>query len=458
MLTLSIRNKSKIKQTPVQKIDELLESIGLIRHIVPKDGNSLFRCISQCVFLTQSFHINVRQHLLQYANLQTKEFNQMSHMSVYNYTKKITDIKIDGELLDMRIAAKVYNISFVFYLVERLFMPLHIKTPNSLKTLNLCLNHEGTYDILFIEEFVMNISICQAIVYEMLYNHVFELSDVQFAVKRMLFDRNFVSLKVTDQASLEKRATCTNMKQLLQLGITPFPFKVAKALAPNLYRNTEYDIWLNNKKEKFYGKCNNFEFKEGSKCMVLIGNQEYHCYIQHIRGKNEPVEVYVKNLAQKLDVQFNQLKLMSVEDNAKEMDSHIQVNQIFSTTIDENKCISQSNEQCETLIQFNNTDFIHKQTPHVIMAEEVFPSYYVNQYQQLPDLSLNSMNNENMMHSWYMATSSHILSNENYFLTPNFLNSSKVIGSLVQPISPLYSNHQPNISCKCVQCINSEVM
>ena len=29
---------------------------------------------------------------------------------------------------------------------------------------------------------------------------------------------------------------------------TPFPYKVAKALAPDIYRNVEYDTWLESKK------------------------------------------------------------------------------------------------------------------------------------------------------------------------------------------------------------------
>ena len=31
--------------------------------------------------------------------------------------------------------------------------------------------------------------------------------------------------------------------QLLSKGITPFPYRVAKALDPNIYRNVDYDIW-----------------------------------------------------------------------------------------------------------------------------------------------------------------------------------------------------------------------
>lgn len=37
--------------------------------------------------------------------------------------------------------------------------------------------------------------------------------------------------------------TNVNVKELLAQGATPFPYKVAKALDPNIYRNIEFDIW-----------------------------------------------------------------------------------------------------------------------------------------------------------------------------------------------------------------------
>lgn len=33
------------------------------------------------------------------------------------------------------------------------------------------------------------------------------------------------------------------VRQLLAIGITPFPYKAAKSLDPNIYRNVEYDVW-----------------------------------------------------------------------------------------------------------------------------------------------------------------------------------------------------------------------
>lgn len=40
------------------------------------------------------------------------------------------------------------------------------------------------------------------------------------------------------------------VRQLLDEGITPFPYKVAKALDPSIYRNTEFELWSENRREQ----------------------------------------------------------------------------------------------------------------------------------------------------------------------------------------------------------------
>lgn len=42
---------------------------------------------------------------------------------------------------------------------------------------------------------------------------------------------------------LEVRDSYVNVKELLNIGVTPFPYKVAKSLDPDIYRNVEYDTW-----------------------------------------------------------------------------------------------------------------------------------------------------------------------------------------------------------------------
>lgn len=440
MLTLSTRNRATKSKIQASSIDFMLDDIGLIRHVVPRDGNSLFRCISQCVFYTQSFHMIVRKHLLQFANFQTSEFSQMTHLSVGEYANKIT--KFDGELLDLHIAAKVYSINVSFYTEVHPFVPQIIKTPNAARTLNICLNCEGTYDLVLIKESVVNKSFCQAIVYEILYNNVFKLSSVNYAVNEMLFVRNLPPFKINDSTYLDLRATCTDMRILIELGITPFPFKVAKALTHKLYRNTEYDIWINKKREKFHGRLTNWQFNQGSKCIVLIDNQEYLCYIQNISKKSAPVEVYVKDLGQRMFVKYDQLKL-------------------FPVVKHDTQKVSGS-----PLVPYNNARFIHGPSVKGILPGQVFPPCYVNQYHHPPNLpmtSINTSNDTNAMHPWYVPTSplpKDSRPNLQEHVSPsNFMDSSLKNSTFdKQLLMPQYwhCDQQRCTSCSCQQCESKE--
>lgn len=63
----------------------------------------------------------------------------------------------------------------------------------------------------------------------------------------MFFSSSFgFSMEISLESSKEYKnheGMNVNVKQLLAQGATPFPYKVAKALDQNIYRNIEFDIW-----------------------------------------------------------------------------------------------------------------------------------------------------------------------------------------------------------------------
>lgn len=54
-----------------------------------------------------------------------------------------------------------------------------------------------------------------------------------------VFNRSLIQLENVCMSCLDVNSA----KGLLDNGITPFPYKVAKALDPNIYRNIEFDVW-----------------------------------------------------------------------------------------------------------------------------------------------------------------------------------------------------------------------
>lgn len=70
----------------------------------------------------------------------------------------------------------------------------------------------------------------------------------------MLYDKqNLITLSDITKSDKKELTHCESQGTLEFLNgslIAPFPFKVAKALDPNIYRNIEYDSWVEMRRGK----------------------------------------------------------------------------------------------------------------------------------------------------------------------------------------------------------------
>ncbi|KMQ87933.1 otu domain-containing protein 4, partial [Lasius niger] len=137
-------------------------------------------------------------------------------------------------------------------------------------------------------------------------------------------------------------------------GAPPIPYKVAKALAPDYYRNIELDIWHELKREvksAGWNRYNSNELQVGGKCLIEISVNDLeqcdrnnnkslrvnssdrgasennskieqqklkqgplwlHGYIQEMHTNREPVLVFIKDLGEKKFVPYDALKPLPV--------------------------------------------------------------------------------------------------------------------------------------------------
>lgn len=109
-----------------------------------------------------------------------------------------------------------------------------------------------------------------------------------------------------------KHQSC--VRQLLNEGITPFSYKVAKALDPCIYRNIEYDTWSEMRREQRLRHWNmGHQLQVGSRCRVrLYANQAQPmtCNIQEILSNIGKCVVFVEQLADKRCVPFSAITSM----------------------------------------------------------------------------------------------------------------------------------------------------
>lgn len=145
------------------------------------------------------------------------------------------------------------------------------------------------------------------------------------------------------QMRLEMRDNCKNVKDLLNYGITPFPYKVAKSLDPNIYRNVEYDTWNEQKKIRHNAMYwNSSELQEGTKCWVNFKTEnetvKRHGYIQKMSANKGPVEVFIQELGEKVTVPYESLELIqNTTDNVYDMFSAMKISSAGKLEVDDNK-------------------------------------------------------------------------------------------------------------------------
>ncbi|XP_059613720.1 protein ovarian tumor locus-like [Phlebotomus argentipes] len=88
--------------------------------------------------------------------------------------------------------------------------------------------------------------------------------------------------------------------QLLNAQITPFPYKVAKSLDPYIYRNVDFDVWTEIRKEMRMRRCDRSFLRVGLRCSVKLRMSQdelYSCYIQEL-SENGPCGVFVEELGE----------------------------------------------------------------------------------------------------------------------------------------------------------------
>ncbi|KAJ9582491.1 hypothetical protein L9F63_003184, partial [Diploptera punctata] len=278
------------------------------------------------VYKTQSFHEDVRRECVEFVKRNKDQFEKFLEESIEEYSTRMMSSKGWGGALEIRAMALLYN--SIFVKVGKL--PNVATDYGFTKTILLCWSSDNFYDSVYTKSFIVAAGFCQSIAYEVLYKNVFKLSDVNYAVNKMLHDKPNRLQK--DRLTNEDVIACgrfgfsmefslelnkeyrddedMNVKELIAQGIPPFPYKVAKALDPNIYRNIEFDVWNNYIKDLRFGWYrSNGELQVGVKCLVKLDpDRNFHAHIQEMSPDKGPAIVYVEELGKKLTVAYDNLE------------------------------------------------------------------------------------------------------------------------------------------------------
>uniref|UniRef100_A0ABM5EWB5 UDP-N-acetylglucosamine transferase subunit ALG13 n=1 Tax=Pogona vitticeps TaxID=103695 RepID=A0ABM5EWB5_9SAUR len=326
-------------------MDEYLASLGLYRKLTAKDATCLFRAISEQVYACQIHHAAVRKACVSFLRKNQRNFESYVEGSFEKYLERLGDPKESAGQLEISAFSLIYNRDFIVY--RHPGKPPSYATDNGFEEkILLCCSSNGHYDSVYTKQFQSNAAICQSLLYEVLYKNVFNVDEEELRTAVEMFrsgakknrsggsvgsedagfdclpekaSRNAPEKRMEDWEGYdsahqpeEKYRQGTEEAKPADNPKMPFPYKVLKALDPDIYRNIEFDVWLDSRKELqkmdylvFAGR----QYYLGDKCQVRLetGSKYYNAHIQDV-GQDNMVTVFIEELAEKHVVPLVNLK------------------------------------------------------------------------------------------------------------------------------------------------------
>ncbi|CAK9798887.1 Putative bifunctional UDP-N-acetylglucosamine transferase and deubiquitinase ALG13 [Anthophora quadrimaculata] len=359
-MEISPRKPSKRAQEP---IDEWLQNEGYFRKHAPRDPTCLFRAVSEQIYMTQHYHIRVRKECVEFMKKMKHLFIENMTIPFDDYIEQMACFTEWGSMNEIQAMSLLYQREFVIFNGHKQIS--RIVTNNGFKDIiYLCHTPQKQYESIYTRDFVATAAYCQSIVYQTLYKDVFQMANIEDTVHKMLHDRTATfrhdkfflkdNIEMRDQIATEIYNKVENGNdeiddvQTVVKSIPPFPYRIAKALDPNIYRNTDFDIWHEIRREvknAGWTRHNSHELQIGGKCLVQMDfNEEdfdkannnniylssfekdtcgtdtkvlqkkskdsvfYYGHIQEMSKNQGPVLVFIEELGEKKIVPYSALK------------------------------------------------------------------------------------------------------------------------------------------------------
>ncbi|XP_041052120.1 putative bifunctional UDP-N-acetylglucosamine transferase and deubiquitinase ALG13 [Carcharodon carcharias] len=282
--------------------------------------------------MTQMYHLDIRKTCVTYMRVNRSKFEAFIDGPFDKHLERLDDPKEWAGVLEMNALSLMYNCDFLIYRYPGK-PPIQATNSGFGKKILLCCSNNGHYDSVFTKQFQGHAATCQAVVYEMLYRDVFGVDEEELRAAVELFrshgkktrrsisqgndEAEYLSEKVVRKSETENsdhesspedktaKPGAEEIKTADGPSKMPFPFKVLKALDSEIYRNVEFDVWLDSRKEQQkvdYMVVSGRQYCLGDKCQVKLeqGEKYYNAHIQEAGQDGNSVTVFIEELAEKL--------------------------------------------------------------------------------------------------------------------------------------------------------------
>ncbi|NWH62705.1 OTUD4 protein, partial [Geococcyx californianus] len=313
-------------------MDGYLRSQGLYRKRVAKDGSCLFRAVAEQVLYSQSRHIDVRMACVDYLRKNREKFEAFIEGPFEEYLKCLENPQEWVGQVEISALSLMYKKDFIIYR-EPNASPSHVTENGFSDKVLLCFSNGSHYDIVYPIEYSEKAALCQSLLYELLYEKVFD-TDVKKIIEELSAagvteesngsseasasdseDDNCrsKSTPVSDENGSKSLSGNKHLKSNGNPSLEVLPKKVLKSLNPSVYRNVEYDVWLQSKwdqQKQDFSIAAGMQYSVGDKCKVRLDHNGkfYNAHIQEVCSENGPVVVFVEQLGAKHAVSLKSLK------------------------------------------------------------------------------------------------------------------------------------------------------
>ncbi|EDW51331.1 GM21279 [Drosophila sechellia] len=170
--------------------DQYLESRGLYRKHTARDASSLFRVIAEQMYDTQMLHYEIRLECVRFMTLKRRIFEKEIPGDFDSYMQDMSKPKTYGTMTELRAMSCLYRRNVILY------EPFNMGTSvifnrRYAENFRVFFNNENHFDSVYDVEYIERAAICQSIAFKLLYQKLFKLPDVSFAVEIMLHPHTF---------------------------------------------------------------------------------------------------------------------------------------------------------------------------------------------------------------------------------------------------------------------------
>lgn len=181
--------------------DLYLDENGFYRKHTARDSSSLFRTLSEQVYGIQNYHERVRQEIVDYMTKNGRLFERAVNDLGEDYDEYLLDmskLKTHGSRLELKAAALLYKAKVIVFEPYTRGRYLFKYKKNLTRVIRVFFTAPWHYDSVYAKTYIEKAAYCQAIVYEILYEQVFKLPDVKYAIERMLYDPTGKSMEIDE--------------------------------------------------------------------------------------------------------------------------------------------------------------------------------------------------------------------------------------------------------------------